>query len=572
MRALRLVSAFAALLALPLEPLARAQTETLGAAAAKPSTAGTPALCAIEGAVVKSTTGQPLKRALVTAQRVGGAATADDQTADTQRVAHTDAYGHFALRNLLPGEYTIWVNRDGYLGLGYGQETPSSPGKTLKLAAGESKSDLLFRLIPTGAIVGRVYDEDGEPISGVSVQALRYSYVNGSRQLNQVSGSNTNDLGEYRLTGLAADKYFVSAIYGATDAADDESPEAYAPVYYPGTPDPGAAATVDVRAGDETPIDFNLIPVPAVRIRGRILNPEVSRPGVGVNVGLLQRQNPQSFTPAQVSLNTSQGTFEIRSVPPGSYYVLAQMWDRRRPYYAREAIEVGNSDVNDVMLTLSPGAEVRGRLRAEGQSQLKFTDGPSQVDLTGLQINLQPREPEPFGVSGANLAPDGSFVFKNVPDGTYDVMVCCLPQDLYVKSAQQGSNDALREGLKLVESEPQASGLDVVVSTSGGHIEGRVTSDGKPAGAATVVLVPDASRRDQTRLYSNTPSDPQGAFSLGSIPPGDYSLFAWRQIEDGIYFDPDFLRQYENQGKTIHVDPGAKLHVDLELITGEDGR
>ncbi len=41
--------------------------------------------------------------------------------------------------------------------------------------------DLLFRLIPSATIAGRIEDEDGEPISWAHVTAFRSSYSNGKR-------------------------------------------------------------------------------------------------------------------------------------------------------------------------------------------------------------------------------------------------------------------------------------------------------------------------------------------------------------------------------------------------------
>ncbi|HEV2494150.1 MAG TPA: carboxypeptidase-like regulatory domain-containing protein [Terriglobia bacterium] len=544
--------------------LALALTLALMPATLAQQTGGqTEATGVIEGAVVKTTTGQPLKRAVVTAQ--GSRPVTGGGVESIERSTHTDASGHFILRGLPAGEYNLWANRDGYLGQAYGQDTPNSPGKMLKLASGEDKRDVLFRLIPTGAIVGRVYDEDGEPISGVSVQALRYNYFNGARQLNTMAGSPTNDLGEYRLVGLAPDKYYVSATYTNQDAGDDSSSEAYAPVYYPGTNDSSAAVSVEVQAGAETPIDFNLIPVPAVRVRGQVVASGLNKPGVGVNVMLMRRQSAWSYFQGQTYVNPAQGTFEIRNVPPGSYFLMAQVFEQGKQYYARQPLEVGGADVEGLSLSPGPGAEIRGHLRVEGKAGLKSSDGLNQVDLAGMQINLQPHDQMPFGVQPTQVAADGGFVLKDVPPGNYVLNVCCLPQDLYLKAAHLGSDDALEHGLSLEASAPPGP-LDLVIGTAGGHIEGAVTSDQKPAAQAVVVLVPDANHRDQTRLFFSTMTDAQGGFSFGSIPPGDYSLFAWKKIEDGAYYDPDFLSSYENLGKSVRIDEGSKLKVQLELI------
>jgi hypothetical protein len=193
------------------------------------------------------------------------------------------------------------------------------------------------------------------------------------------------------------------------------------------------------------------------------------------------------------------------------------------------------------------------------------------VNVSGLQVSLQPLDPLPIGVQPATIEADGSFVLKDVPDGSYALNVCCLPQDVYLKAARLGGDDVLDAGLTLSQGRP-AGPLEIAVSAAGGHIDGVVQRDQKPFLGATVVLAPDANRRSLTRLYSAALSDQQGRFTLGSIPPGDYELFAWEKAEEGAYVDPDFLRRYEGRGKTVRVDEGGKLKIDLELIPAGEKR
>jgi hypothetical protein len=48
--------------------------------------------------------------------------------------------------------------------------------------------------------------------------------------------------------------------------------------------------------------------------------------------------------------------------------------------------------------------------------------------------------------------------------------------------------------------------------------------------------------------------------------PGDYVLFAWQDIERGQYLDPDFIQQYEDIGKPIHVEEGGStIAAQLQL-------
>ncbi len=56
---------------------------------------------------------------------------------------------------------------------------------------------------PTGAIVGRVYDKNGEPLGNAQVMAMRRVYKDGRRALTIVQTVVTDDRGEYRLFWLA---------------------------------------------------------------------------------------------------------------------------------------------------------------------------------------------------------------------------------------------------------------------------------------------------------------------------------------------------------------------------------
>ena len=85
----------------------------------------------------------------------------------------TDAEGQFVFAQVVPGTYRLLVRHNGFVPGIYGQKADVfSEGGLLTLKPGEEVKDLLFRMVPTAAIVGQVVDEDGEPVTGVEVLAL----------------------------------------------------------------------------------------------------------------------------------------------------------------------------------------------------------------------------------------------------------------------------------------------------------------------------------------------------------------------------------------------------------------
>jgi hypothetical protein len=55
---------------------------------------------------------------------------------------------------------------------------------------------------------------------------------------------------------------------------------------------------------------------------------------------------------------------------------------------------------------------------------------------------------------------------------------------------------------------------------------------------------------------------------MKSVPPGEYKIYAWDEIEDGAYMDPDFLKPFETKGESISVKEGSQLTEQFTLISG----
>src|SRR5437762_2424721 len=53
----------------------------------------------------------------------------------------------------------------------------------LLFAAGVEKKDLEIKMTPQGVIIGRVIDQDGDPIANAQIAVARYGYDGGRRAL-----------------------------------------------------------------------------------------------------------------------------------------------------------------------------------------------------------------------------------------------------------------------------------------------------------------------------------------------------------------------------------------------------
>jgi hypothetical protein len=514
--------------------------------------------CSIEGTVVDAVSGQPLRGAEVALR--GFTAGAAHPMAQGMS-ANTDTAGKFVFEGLTAGRFRLLASHDGYLDDNRGM--PGLRGKLLTVVPGQHVNDVVIRLVPNGSIAGHITNEAGKPLRGVSVQAMKSSYPRGRRELRDVAHAATDQAGEYRLPGLAPGKYYIRAKPPHSLKAKLGSDKAYVPLYYPAVSDQARSVALVLRAGEELAgIDMNFVPVHTVHIRGRVVDALTALPSKEAEVTLLSDQGETTFS----SQNLSAGTFDFQAVPPGSYVLVAQKPSSPREpktMWGRTAIEVGDADLDHADVVVSPGVDVSGRIRVDGKTATDVsTDISNMTGLLDLQegSSLASLTPD---IDTASVKADGSFLFQEVPEGSYGIEFHPVPAGFYLKSS--GLADVLETGITVSRGHSPAT-LELVLSPGAGRIDGTVEIDEQTVPGASVVLVPDGKRRAQPNYYRQAMTDQLGRFAMRNIAPGDYMLFAWEQIERGAYMDPDFLGQYEDRGKAVHVEEDGHLSVQLDVI------
>ena len=81
-----------------------------------------------------------------------------------------------------------------------------------------------------------------------------------------------------------------------------------------------------------------------------------------------------------------------------------------------------------------------------------------------------------------------------------------------------------------------------------------------------IVLVPELSQPENSQKYKMESTDQYRHFDLRGIPPGDYKLFSWVEVEAGAWEDPEFLRQFEEKGQPITLQDGDHSSVKVTAI------
>jgi Carboxypeptidase regulatory-like domain len=505
--------------------------------------------CAISGTVTDAESGQQLRGAKVDIEGPGVGLMG----------GVTDDGGRFEINNIPPGHYEMWASRPGYISMQYGQRAFDNPSRPLTLAAGQDITDISFHLFREAVITGHVYDENGVPIQGAGVQAQRYGYMNGERKLQTVGNAQTDDRGEFRLYDLTPGRYYISAFPGNQAPAKNTS---YSPTYYPGVADPSTASPITVRPGDEFPgVDFSIQTVTAFHVTGRVTGIPSGPPVAHIYVSLVSNQKGVQWFGAGgggANVRDAQGDFDIPNVRPGSYNLSAGFNDQGKQYQAQQAIQISDSDVNGVVLALVPTATIHGRV-----------DEGGSVDLSNLNIDVVPpggllpiRDPNPVNS-------DGTFVIKDVSDGSYNIQLSGLPPNAYLKWATLDGQDVLESGFTLANGQVPGSMLDLEVSSNGGRISGVVMLDGKPFSDARVTLAPaDESELSEPPWlwFKDGATDQNGNFLIQGIRPAKYLAFAWQDIEPGEDRDPAFLTRFLDRGYEVQVSENSVQTLQLKAI------
>jgi hypothetical protein len=477
--------------------------------------------------------------------------------------------GAFRISNVPPGKYRLIAMRPGFTQGEYRQRRPGGKGEPITIKDGETIPLVSLAMSPGGTISGRVLDRAGKPARSY-VQAMRLSYENGKPKLVIEQAITTDDRGMYRMFWLAPGAYYVmfrpvvagiggGAIVNPNGAdtsismfpvrlsnvarsprpAGLDEGEYFLATYYPGTSQLQSASLVNVRAGEEIrDVNMNLIAAKAVTLRVAVVDAagaEIKAPWVSIepvlDAGILPGPPPTgtAFNNVVTFPRVLPGMYELGGSEPGN-------WGK-----GRAVIEVIDRDV-DVTITLAD-------FKIDGHV---YIDRPPQgFELEKQYVILR-------GSAGyentANIAADGAFHLEGVPFGEYQVLVSdsALLQ-MYVAGVRVGSTEVPSGNLRV--NAPIGQPLNILLSGNGGEVSGVVPQ----FPVATVVLISPS-------VVKTAIADANGRFQISGVAPGEYSVYAFADIEPGAWFDRNYMALFRDLAQTVRVAAGQKVNVQLRGI------
>lgn len=502
----------------------------------------------IEGTVIDKATERPVQGVRLTVgSPLPGA---------LQGPAVTDAEGHFLLKGLPAGSHRLSTSKEGYApAKSEGQKAVSS-GLVFTVNRDEQLKGIVIPVVRQGVITGRVFDTNGAPVmnAGVSARLALETYDEFGEKSSSSGGrgGGTNDLGEFRIFGLQPGEYYIQVTSPGPPASVTHV------LSYPPGSENSRVAPILVRSGEEVLLPTLYVPiVETAPVRVNIISEAPTAPNQFRSL-----QFKSKGIPIEQSSSTSggPGIIENSALPLGTNEVRIALQTAEGMVYGESTFELDQSlEKRTVDVVLRKG------VRFVAQTLLEKVDGSTEpLSGIGIQLRLGSLLSPLSGKTGS----DGMLSFASTPAATYRLFVTNLPEDAAISRMTQDGKSITASNLVVTGD----TRVEIALSKDGGSIEGIVrNSRGNPVPGSLVALVPaDRALRDQHYLHRSTTTDQHGKFTLRTVTPGTYKLFAWIAASGaGPFRNAEFMAKYEDRGKEIQIGRGQNSTSDL-LLADED--
>jgi protocatechuate 3,4-dioxygenase beta subunit len=468
-------------------------------------------------------------------------------------VVLTDAEGRYHATNLPEGKYEAHVSLGGCV-----SEKPSPKGslvESFSLNEGASREDVDFALVRGGVITGRVTDADGRPLiaRAVSLQvvdeggrkqdAFIQNIQNWMMRLNMYQ---TDDRGVYRIFGLRAGRYVVSAGGDSNMALVSGAGVEYARVWHPDAADENQAKAIEVAAGGEvTGVDIRLgVAKKAYEASGRVVDDETGKPIAGASVIYTKAGGSgETMASGATPKTDEQGNFHFSGLTPGQYRLrlidlVSFLTGGGSGYYSDGAkFEIQSADVAGVEIRAKRGATISGVAVIEDadqsaksalsqtlimahSGQLPSPSSPNEVDENALAPAMTP--------VSSRIGSDGGFTLKGIRPGK--VMIQTISVNgaaLNITRIERGGVE-MSGGIMVTERE-EISDVRIVLGKGSCVIRGQVNVTGGGALKDWRMSVTAGGEKEGgAALFGASGGyaevDDKGRFVIEGLFPGEYQL------------------------------------------------
>jgi len=506
----------------------------------------------LEGSVVNSVTGEPIRNALV-------------QTYFTHQISTlTGVDGKFKFEGLPYGQSVIVVRKPGFFSeddLGY------NAGRRHAVWTGPNNAPTVLKLVPEGVIYGRVSGDDGEGIEGLAVQLMARRLRDG-RKVTEPQGSLTTDEdGAFRIAELPPGTYFLhvgpsrNPVSFAANSSK-ASTMGYPAIFYASAREIADAAPIQITPGKRVEINVTMPVEPFHRVSGT-----VAGYAAGQSVFFQFLDSSGSQMAVSPRFDAARGTFEVRWMPAGSYTLVASSRDGQgRTLTATVPMNV-STEVAGLHLVLSPTMTIPVRVSiASSRADSEGFSGQEAGQLASVVLERRDSGSLKMQIASQPVSEGGKtfMEMRDVPPGKYSLEI--HPNGpLYVHSATSGSVNLLESDL--IVPAGGVPPIEIVLRDDVASIRGRISLDGQPARGVVIAIGKRAA--EDPRVQS---ANEDGVFEFDQLAPGEYTVLAVDRPDELEYANPEVLKKYRVSAKEITLSGLQTAKIDLELVQMGEGQ
>ena len=520
--------------------------------------AGSVAGYRVAGVVVSKSNGNPLARARIVLREVK-----DSEKFETLITADD---GKFEFNGVPAGKYSLNGAKHGFISAAYDQHDEFSTA--IVTGAGLDTENLVLKLSPDGVISGAVLDEAGDPVRHAMVTLYVEDHGQGLDQIHMSRAAQTNDLGEYEITGLRPGTYFLAASgqpwyavhppsdrvasgakeQPASTAAFDRSLDvAYPVTYFADVTDPDSATPIAVRGGEHLQLDIHFNPVPSLHI-------VFHTPGNGMTGFSFPRLESPAFDGSarvQTSfVRTGSGAWEITGIPAGRYNI--QFWGSG----SNPPSELDGVNITKDGEEIDPSA---AQALSTVKASVQMDGDAAQAKRVTIGLRSRGRTGDRWsGVDAKSMAE-----FQRISAGKYEVVVAGSGRRYAI--SQLSADGAEVAGRVITIAAGTSPSLSITLTAGNAELQGTVKKAGKPFAGAMVVLVPKNPESDRD-LFRRDQSDLDGTFVLHGVVPGSYTVMAVENGWDLNWAEPTVISAYTKHGKRVQVSTLEGRQMNLEDV------
>ncbi len=540
----------------------------------------------ISGHVYRADTGAPLAKAVV---RLEGRS--DEDGPDIMSI-QTGPDGSFAFAGLPPGKYILKVQRCGFLAQSLTDGGPTTPeiNVPFSLAAGQKLDGMDFRLIQGGVISGVVTDEDGEPVSGLLIKAMLYSYDPGGGRSESPSSTriaHTDDRGYFRVVELNPGPYYVKVERDEPGVVLTGS-ILYRETFYPNTYSIRDAQQVRVEAGGEASgIHISVRLQRVYEIRGKVYGPCQGEPRYYCLLTAMSVDDPMREQPGRAGTD-EKGAFTFGGFFSGEYQL------RVNAFHSGTGGSLSGGSVRirlvdrdvEADIAVAPLAEVYGIVTADSSRpfdprQFKITLSPiTSIENSGTEVITDDDSEED------SIGSNGRFNITDIHPGKYVFDIDENSNRESTHGSSQNGNSAGEDSSMMYLKEVNCGGRDyakqpldvsvgmrlgeckIKVARDAGSISGAVMDGDKPVVGLVVIAISESRElRQIPRFTMTSKSNRSGQFNIHGLIPGDYLLLAIPENEEQNYFALDFADKNQRDAVRVTVKPNETKTLNLKPAT-----